>query len=403
MKETRAISRPLIFERPEPWRPSVDYGGEPVAGLGGEKTLPPIRGFVMTTPKETAIIEVSSPLPAENQRNPILAHWQFGLGRAVAFTTDAGQRWSSDWASSEIFGKFWSQLVRWTMRPNQSDKLTLSTQEKDGMVRVVVSAADQNGQFINDLPMESSIVRPSGVSEPLVFKQTEPGKYEAQYAAEDAGTYVVRVAAMSGDGTRELAFSPHNVSYPPEYRETVSRRELVESISLASGGETKEWKDLPQANLFSEPSQPVRRRQDAWPLALLTALVLFLFDVAIRRISLDPREVSQWIERTWASLRGKNVAAPVATLDRLRSIKEEVSQELRQRRYSAGEKDGESTPISVMPASSKSTPTESAKPAGPLPGLVEDKSEDGDNSHTSRLLRAKKQVWEDRDKKKEDS
>jgi uncharacterized membrane protein len=403
MKETRAVSRPLIFERPEPWRPSVDYGGEPVAGLGGEKTLPPIRGFVMTTPKETAIIEISSPLPAENQRNPILAHWQFGLGRAVAFTTDAGQRWSTDWASTEIFGKFWSQLVRWTMRPNQSDKLTVSTQEKDGIVRVVVSAADENGSFINDLPMESSIVRPSGTSEPLTFKQTEPGKYEAQYAAEDAGTYVVRVAAMTGDGTRELAFSPHNVSYPPEYRETTSRRDLVESIALASGGETREWNELSRTNLFAEPAQPVRRRQDAWPLALLTALVLFLLDVAIRRISIDPREFSHMIQRTWASLRGKNVAAPIATLDRLRSIKEDVSQELRQRRYSAADRIGESTPTLTSPTSHKPTPSESSTPAGPLPGLVEDKSEGADKSHTSRLLRAKRQVWEDRDKKKEDS
>ena len=29
--------------------------------------------------------------------DPILAHWQYGLGRAVAFTSDAKAKWARDW------------------------------------------------------------------------------------------------------------------------------------------------------------------------------------------------------------------------------------------------------------------------------------------------------------------
>jgi uncharacterized membrane protein len=48
-----------------------------------------------------------------NQEFPILAQWTYGLGKAVAYTSDAGQPkfWSSDWARSPLYGKFWEQIV----------------------------------------------------------------------------------------------------------------------------------------------------------------------------------------------------------------------------------------------------------------------------------------------------
>ncbi|MBY0586575.1 VWA domain-containing protein [bacterium] len=400
MKETRSVSRPLIFEQPTPWNIRVDYGGEPIAGLADQRDLPPIRGFVMTTPKETAVVEISSPLPAENPRNPIVAHWQYGLGRSVAVTMDAGERWANSWVASGLYGKFWSQLVRWSMRPEASDRLTVSSQEKDGLVRVIVSATSPTGEFLNDLPIESALVKPDGNTEPLLFKQTEPGKYEASYGADDQGTYVVRLSTQGADGSRELAFLPHQISYPPEYRETASRRDLAESVALAAGGRTLEWNQLDRSGLFAEPSRPARHRQEAWPTALLAALVLFLFDVAIRRISIDSKEIVGKSLQAWARWRGRGLEAPIATLDRLRSIKEEVGQELRQRRYTPStESPGND---SLLASSPKVAPIE---PASPSPGLVEEpkaNSETDEASHTSRLLRAKRQVWEERDQKKRD-
>jgi uncharacterized membrane protein len=396
IKETRSISRPLIFERPEPWRPTVDYGGEPVAGLGRQNTLPPIRGFVLTTPKPTAIVEVSSPIPVDAQRPPILAHWQYGLGRAVALTTDAGERWASEWVASDIYGKFWSQLIRWTMRPAESDRLTLATNEKDGVVRVVVNAATPAGEFLNGLAIDSAVVGPDGASRPLPFRQTEPGKYEATYPAEEAGTYVVRLATSTGEGSREVAFAPHSVSYPPEYRETTSRRDLAESVALVTEGKVIEPGEAATAPFFAEPAEPIRRLQDAWPMALLTALVLLWMDVAVRRISVDPRGVANGVQRVWNRWRGRTTLAPIATLDRLKSVKAELSQEFQQRRSFGGEASGR--PV-VSPAEPVAPPS-----PGPAPPTLADADSpsggetSGEGSHTSRLLRAKKQVWENREK-----
>ena len=48
------------------------------------------------------------------QRYPILAYWQYGLGKAVAFTSDARSRpgrstWDQEWVGSDMYKKFWEQ------------------------------------------------------------------------------------------------------------------------------------------------------------------------------------------------------------------------------------------------------------------------------------------------------
>ena len=92
-------------------------GRHPVlSGIDGE--LPPISGYVLTTPKEHPLVEIAAtaPLPP-GQVNPLLASWTYGLGRSAVFTTDAGQRWAQPWTQWEKYDQLFVQLVRWSMRP----------------------------------------------------------------------------------------------------------------------------------------------------------------------------------------------------------------------------------------------------------------------------------------------
>ncbi len=116
-KEARIISRPLIYEQGAPWQPILRYPTEPVVGI--PNILPPITGFVQTSLKESELVEtpIVSPVPTSGEVNAILAHWNYGLGRSVAFTSDAGRRWATAWPDWDSYAAFWSQLVRWSMRP----------------------------------------------------------------------------------------------------------------------------------------------------------------------------------------------------------------------------------------------------------------------------------------------
>ena len=56
--------------------------------------------------------KVSMPLSAGAMQDPILAHWQAGLGKSAVFTSDATGKWAPQWVQSAAFSKFW-----WTGRP----------------------------------------------------------------------------------------------------------------------------------------------------------------------------------------------------------------------------------------------------------------------------------------------
>ena len=45
---------------------------------------------------------------------PLLAQWQYGLGRSVAWTSDATGRWAKAWLGWQGFSRFFSQAVAWT-------------------------------------------------------------------------------------------------------------------------------------------------------------------------------------------------------------------------------------------------------------------------------------------------
>ena len=94
-REARRIARPLVYEPKPPVEPQITTQHEIVQGL--RDTLPPISGFVLTTVKENSLVDVvlHSPMPTEAENSTILATWTYGLGKAVAFTTDAGQRWAT--------------------------------------------------------------------------------------------------------------------------------------------------------------------------------------------------------------------------------------------------------------------------------------------------------------------
>ena len=91
----------------------------------------PLFGFVRTTPKQSPLVGIPIESPEFNgQVFPILAYWQYGLGKSVAFTSSPGVRreklrWDTDWANSDMYTKFWEQCVTWALRPTAPEPLPI--------------------------------------------------------------------------------------------------------------------------------------------------------------------------------------------------------------------------------------------------------------------------------------
>ena len=92
--------------------------------------VPPLRGYVLTgargEPAQIGLVSAGDP------PDPILAWWNHGLGRGVAFTSDLGGRWTPAWATWPGFQPFVGGMVRWMLRPTApGDVLVRSRLEGD--------------------------------------------------------------------------------------------------------------------------------------------------------------------------------------------------------------------------------------------------------------------------------
>ena len=92
VKETQQVQRAAIVE--EDFKP-IRVAANPALDGIDLNQMPQLRGYVATTPKPQ-----SSILLVSRQIDPILAEWQFGLGRVMAWTSDIRNRWSSRWAGA---------------------------------------------------------------------------------------------------------------------------------------------------------------------------------------------------------------------------------------------------------------------------------------------------------------
>jgi uncharacterized membrane protein/Mg-chelatase subunit ChlD len=426
-KEARSISRPLIFEQQTPWSPRINYPiTEPVMGLPEE--LPAITGIVLTSPKENELVEIPmvSPLPT-GQQNPVLAHWTYGLGRSVAFTSDAGRRWAKTWPDWKSYAAFWSQVIRWSMRPADRGNLTLNVRREQGRIKVVVDALDKNNEFLNFLQIRGNVVDPDLKSAPITLEQTAPGRYEATVEnAEGSGNYFVNLGYSGPDKVQGVISTGVSVPYSDEYRELRSNPTTLETLASVTDGQVVPWKVNPEGRIdlsrtiqgadhFRRDPRLLNPRSLAplWPALLWLAACLFLGDVAVRRIALDLDWFTRTLADEWRKLRGREAPASSDYMDKLKSRKAEVDEQLDRSRAAPRAE----TPPFPLPPQAASGPLgepilEGADALGRAAALREEQDggrpslavaspEAEKQSYTDRLKRAKQRVWEERDKDNE--
>jgi len=404
-KEARVVARPLVFEDAKGIVPQLKFPHEIMRGVGDK--LPPITGYVLTTKKESPLVEVAliAPQPAGEENRTLLAGWTYGLGRTVALTTDGGKRWANQWTGGwGGYDKLFSQTVRWSMRSSgDQGKYRVATESKDGQVRVVVTAQDSANDFINGLNILGSAVSSELSSKELQLRQVAPGRYVGTFDADDAGSYFVRLTPGPGEGS---LFAGVNVPYSAEYLDRSANEGLLSTLAGLTPSESTSGVVIEDtlgqgatglveaADVFRTGLRKPTSSQDIWPLLVLVASCLFFGDVLVRRVSMSFDWVPELTAKVRDRLRKTATVQQEVALNRLRSRKLEVAEALRVRQSTAR--------FEPRPTAAAATPTEietvtTATPPKPaVAPSLEQKSESLEESYTSRLLRAKKDVWKDK-------
>jgi hypothetical protein len=227
---------------------------------GIEGPLPPVNGYVMSSQKESQLADVVlvTPLPPGEVNSTLLAGRRYGLGRTLAYTSDASTRWNEKWLEWEDYNKFFGQIVRWSMRPAADTRKFVAGLEIDGgLIHVRVSALDKSDEFLNSLSLTVTAVGPDLQPVPVKMEPTAPGQYVGAFAARDVGNYFVIIT--TGDGQVPIRAGV-NLPESDELRDGKANRELLEALAALkpeSGvpgkiieGETGSLDELIEVNPF---------------------------------------------------------------------------------------------------------------------------------------------------------
>jgi hypothetical protein len=291
IKEAAVILKSAIYE--DPFKPVFKASSELVRGIGGSE-YPTLRGYVATTPKPLAEI----PLVTDKD-DPLLAHWQYGLGRAVAFTSDAKAKWSKDWLGWGKYQQFWSQIAQWSLRRLENSDFTTDVSVDKGEGEISVDALDEQGNYHNFLDLQGIVVTPKGESITVPVKQTGPGHYEARFATKEVGTYVLNLLNRENGKVVSSQVVGASINYSPEFNASEPNVNLLRRLVESGGGRLLDPTD-PLMNTFLHDRQKTYQPRDLWEWLLRFAVILFPLDVAVRRIQLDRDEM----HRAWRKIRG---------------------------------------------------------------------------------------------------
>jgi len=391
-KESQTVRRPLIWEG-DPFVPAMT--GVPSEPLAGISRVPPITGYVVGSDRGAhAFVTMRG-----KENDPILAHWQYGMGRSVAMMTDATSRWAANWIGWPGYKQFWEQHVRWAMRPSGDVNTRVFTRTDGDRTRIIVEATDPSGERLNFARFRGRVANPDGTGTPVELKQVGPGRYEGEFGTAQAGSYIASLRytapGENGEVLEGTVQSAVTRPFADEFRALTDNEGLLRQVAELTGGRVLDPEDPAAADLWDRAglTMPVAATPIWLPTALL-ALVLFLLDVAVRRVRIDLGLIRETLTRAFST----STKQAGDQLDSLRGARAKARQAMASRasRETAGRK---FEAAKDRPASADASPLSTERTAEvttkPRRSDRKDQEEGDEEGGMSRLLRAKKRARED--------
>lgn len=259
-----------------------------------EPQLPLLYGFNGSSLKESA----RNVLIADDG-STLLAGWQYGLGRSIAWTSDTRGQWARDWVQWDEFPRFAAQMVGWVLPDTSSEQIEATVEVAGSQVIVDATIGTPDGQPADDLTVtglllpDNSTADGTAEAQQIILHQVAPGQYRASIPAPSPGTYLLQLQGAPTTAEAETAPIGSTVGvvvpYSAEYQNDDGNHDLLVSLAETTGGRVLAQPD----EVFVPTEQAISRAQDiALPLLLL-ALLLLPLDIAVRRFALRRSDLAR--------------------------------------------------------------------------------------------------------------
>jgi len=252
-------------EKPAP--PTVVKNTEILEGVD-MTSAPALKGYVKFIAKPTADTILSI-----DRRDPLLSRWQFGLGRAAVFASDAKARWAADWVTWKSYDRFWANLLRDLLPHTQHGEAKLEYDSSSGDLLAEYRLATHVSE---PAPLPAIFVSgPDGFQKPIELKKTAPGHFRGRVAIGNRrGLFRVRPVVDS------MAF-PEIGLYRPEdeLNEYGSEEQLLKQVSSFTGGRFEPR----TSDIFQSTGRTVPANVRLWPGLLALAVAANVVELMLRK------------------------------------------------------------------------------------------------------------------------
>lgn len=245
-----------------------------------------LGGYIGTTAKPRADVVLES-----DKQEPILATWQYGLGRTAVWTSDVSAKWTKDWLASQQGRQILQNSVSWVMK-KQSDKNVSVNAEIEGekTILTVSMAYDENVEMV-----KGTVISNHNKTYDVVLNRTSPNVYTGIMDGIAEGGYILNLQITNQQGQRDTVNTGFAIAYPKEYdrRNWGKGSVLLNRIAEITGGRIL----TDGADVFTEKPQSVTESKNLTNLFLVLAFITFLIDVFFRRFYVATQYIENLMNR----------------------------------------------------------------------------------------------------------
>ncbi|MCI5956489.1 MAG: VWA domain-containing protein [Clostridiales bacterium] len=231
--------------------------------------FPTVDGYLTTVEKPTAHVALAS-----DTEDPLLAWWNVGAGKAVAWTSDAEGAWTNGFLRWEDAPRFFGGMLA----------KALPGADRDGALESGVSGETLNVRYTLEEAeggrAEAEVVLPDGTRQALGLAETAPGQFDGQLDAPSEGAYAIRVTYTQEDGTAHTQEGGAVRGFSQEYDLMQAEGKSLTKLAEQTGGRMLAG----AADFWQTPVERATSRQSLRELLCVLTLIWLLMDIALRKL-----------------------------------------------------------------------------------------------------------------------
>ena len=232
--------------------------------------LPELHGYIGTSIKDSATTVLSS-----NMNDPILATWQYGLGKTVAWTSDLSGEWSKEYSKWSNNNDFWHDIVQYTIENYSNNQVTVESTNNNGKVEVIVNTTDKD---LTDTVVQAML--PNNKSVRVELEPVRKGVYKGSFEHIGPGPYMIKAIQRLEGKVISTGQDGIIIPYSEEYK-------------IATKDKFMRFINKIQADVIDTPDQVFANKSinsvskyDCSHVLLIIAIVMWIIDIAIRRLNI---------------------------------------------------------------------------------------------------------------------